>query len=193
MDKILSFKDIKNRTNKSILILFFLQSLIPLLVLAFYYYRYEFLPSSIHFKEFSPSNDGSTIRNIITTKENLFWKDILILAPGSLYFYCFGRLLGGVIPTRFELQYPKPKRIYVEINLLYWRSVFQYLGFGMSIIFSIITCEKIGFGSGLLGKNYVSTWGSYGVPVFILLLIAGFIIHKKRWEKMLASLPPIGE
>jgi hypothetical protein len=190
MQNTLSLKDIKAKVAKAIFILFFIQMLIALLVSAFYKYRYTLLSTHIDLTAAYPP-DYRPNNALITTRENLFWKDIIGMVTGQPVYYFLGRILFGIIPTKFELQRPKPKKLHIEIHRLYCRSMWQYAGFIISNATAISICEKIAFGSGLLGKHYISTWGSLVSSIYIIVaLLVGYIIHQKRWKKVLASLSP---
>lgn len=193
MRNTLSVKDIKYKVAKTILILFCVQILIALLVFTFYSDRYIFLSAHIDLTASYPS--GYRLKDtLITTRENLFWKDILGIGTIHPFYYISGRILFGIIPTKFELQRPKPKKLQIELHLLYCRFMWQYVGFIISNAFVISICEKIAFGSGLLGKHYISTWGSLVSSIYIIVaLLVGYIIHQKRWKKILASLSPTEE
>ena len=131
MQNTLIIKKLKNKAAKTILILFFIQVLITLLTFVFYKNRYIYLPPYIDLTSAYPSG----AKELITAREDLFWKDILRLGANHPLFYILGKIVFGVIPTKFEMQRPKPKKIYIEIHLLYCRSFWQYIGF---VIFSLL-------------------------------------------------------
>ena len=183
------YQYIERKVNEATFLMTIIAFVIVLLVYCFYLYINISLPSSIYighktatiFYDFYSQVKSSSCNCSVLQKQDFskeFLLSFIILLTSRWHTF----LLFSIIPTRFELQHPKPKEIEIKIVRLYWRFILQSIHFCCILINSIAVTEIMLIGLDLFNKSY---WTSTRF-LFVLVAIILFVSHK-YWRKIFAE------